>query len=42
MGAHRSSRMSNVLAWGLTGLIVLITLILFTVPLRQAGASRIH
>ena len=42
MGAHRNGRMSNVLAWGLTGLIVLITLILFTVPLRQAGASRIY
>jgi len=29
MGAHRNSRVTNALAWGLTGLIMLITLILF-------------
>ncbi len=42
MGAHRNSRMTNFLAWGLTGLIVLITLILFTAPLWQAGAGRTY
>jgi len=42
MGAHRNGRAVNVLAWGLTGLILLITLILLAVPLRQASASRIY
>lgn len=42
MGVYRNGRMTNALAWGLTGLIVLITLILFAVPLRQASASRIY
>ncbi|HEY66853.1 MAG TPA: divalent metal cation transporter [Thermoflexia bacterium] len=37
MGEHRNSRVTNVLAWGLTGLIVLITVILFTVPLWPAS-----
>jgi len=42
MGAHRNGRVTNALAWGLTGVILLITLILFTAPLWQAGAGRTY
>jgi len=33
MGPHRNGRVANVLAWGITGLIVLITAVLFAVSL---------
>jgi len=39
MGEYRNRRVGNVLAWGMTGLIVLITVILFAVSLSQTGAN---
>jgi Mn2+/Fe2+ NRAMP family transporter len=39
MGEYRNNLMINILAWGITALIVVITLVLFTVPLWQAGVS---
>jgi hypothetical protein len=39
MGEYRNNHLINILAWGITALIVVITLVLFTVPLWQAGAS---
>jgi len=35
MGEHRNSRVVNVLAWGMNGLILLITIVLFTVSLAK-------
>jgi len=39
MEGYQNGRLANTLAWGMTALIVVITLVLFTVPLWQAGAS---
>ena len=39
MGEYQNGRLVNILAWGMTALIVVITLVLFTVSLWQAGAS---
>jgi len=39
MGSHRNSGAVNALAWGLTALIVLVTLILFAAPLWQSYAA---
>ena len=39
MGEYRNNHLINILAWMITALIVVITLVLFTVPLWQAVAS---
>jgi len=37
MGEYRNGRLANVLAWGITALILLVTLLLFASPLWQAA-----
>ena len=39
MGEYRNNLMINILAWMITALIVVITLVLFIVPLWQAVAG---